>query len=163
MFFSLHTVTTLRPQIGIIGYKDHRQISVADLPGLIEGAHINIGLGHKFLKHIERTKLLLMVVDLFGFQMSVQYPIRTCIQTIYALNKELELYDKDLIDRPCILLLNKLDRQGSQIEYDRVKDRILDLQSEQLKFFFLFVSTNLIEHNIHIRKNSEHCAPLREK
>lgn len=121
-------VTTLRPQLGIMEYKDHRQISVADLPGLIEGAHINIGLGHKFLKHIERTKLLLMVVDLFGFQMSVKYPIRTCIQTIYALNKELELYDKELIDRPCILLLNKSDRDGSQCEYDRVKDRILDLQ-----------------------------------
>lgn len=124
----MHAVTTLRPQLGIIEYKDHRQISVADLPGLIEGAHINIGLGHKFLKHIERTKLLLMVVDLFGFRMSVQYPIRTCIQTIYALNKELELYNKELIDRPCILLLNKSDREGSQIEYERVKDRILDLQ-----------------------------------
>lgn len=136
--FPVHfLVTTLRPQLGIVEYNDLRQISVADLPGLIEGAHINIGLGHKFLKHIERTKLLLMVVDLFGFQMSVQYPIRTCIQTIYALNKELELYDKELIDRPCILLLNKLDRDGSQIEYDRVKDRVLDLQCK-LSFIISF-------------------------
>lgn len=115
------------------------------MPGLIEGAHINIGLGHKFLKHIERTKLLLMVVDLFGFQMSVKYPIRTCIQTIYALNKELELYDKELIDRPCILLLNKSDKEGSQIEYDRVKDRILDLQCKSILIFFFHFFTNFFQ------------------
>lgn len=109
-------------------YPDLRQISVADLPGLIEGAHVNIGLGHKFLKHIERTKLLLMVVDLFGFRMSVMHQLRNCIQNIYALNKELELYDKELLDRPCILLLNKIDEEGAQNEYDKIKDRILDLK-----------------------------------
>lgn len=121
-------VTTLRPQIGTIEYRDHRQITVADLPGLIEGAHANIGLGHKFLKHIERTKLLLMVVDLFGFKLSAVHRLRTCIQNIFALNKELELYDEELLDRPCILLLNKIDEDGAQSEYDQIKEKILDLK-----------------------------------
>lgn len=121
-------VTTLRPQIGTISYPDFRQITVADLPGLIEGAHANIGLGHKFLKHIERTKMLLMVVDLFGFKLSAVHRLRTCIQNIYALNKELELYDADLIDRPCLLLLNKIDEEGAQNEYEQIKDKIVDLK-----------------------------------
>lgn len=124
----LSVVTTLRPQLGMVEYTDLRQITVADLPGLIEGAHANIGLGHKFLKHIERTKMLLMVVDLFGFQLSVIHHLRTCIQNIFALNKELELYDKELIDRPCVLLLNKIDRDNAQIEYDAIKDKVNDLE-----------------------------------
>lgn len=128
------SVTTLRPQLGIVEYKDLRQISVADLPGLIEGAHVNIGLGHKFLKHIERTKLLLMVVDLLGFRLSVLHDFRTCIENIYALNKELELYNKELLERPCILVLNKIDEEGSREEYEKIKDRIRDLKCKDLLF-----------------------------
>lgn len=126
MIYSI--VTTLRPQVGTITFNDLRQITVADLPGLIEGAHANIGMGHKFLKHIERTKLLLMVVDLFGFKLSNIHRLRTCIQNIFALNKELELYDEQLIDRPCILLLNKIDEDGAQDEYEKIKDKIVDLK-----------------------------------
>lgn len=131
-------VTTLRPQLGIVEYKDLRQISVADLPGLIEGAHVNIGLGHKFLKHIERTKLLLMVVDLLGFRLSVLHDFRTCIENIYALNKELELYNKELLERPCILVLNKIDEEGSREEYEKIKDRIRDLKCKDLLFRLIF-------------------------
>lgn len=69
-----------------------------------------------------------MVVDLFGFRLSVIHRLRTCIQNIYALNKELELYDEDLLDRPCILLLNKIDEEGAQSEYDQIKEKILDLK-----------------------------------
>lgn len=121
-------VTTLRPQVGMLNFPDFREISVADLPGLIEGAHANIGMGHKFLRHIERTKLLLMVVDLFGFRLSNMRRLRTCLENIYALNKELELYDKELIDRPCVLLLNKIDMDGARSEYDAIKDKVLDLE-----------------------------------
>lgn len=132
------SVTTMRPQIGIMEYPDFRQISVADLPGLIEGAHANIGMGHKFLKHIERTKLLLMVVDLFGFKLSAVHRLRTCIQNIFALNKELELYDAELLERPCILLLNKIDEDGAQREYDNIRDKITDLKCKS-RFLVLYM------------------------
>ena len=63
------------------------QITVADLPGLIEGAHVNFGMGHKFLKHVERTKLLLFMIDINGFQLSKQYEKRTAFETLLLLNK----------------------------------------------------------------------------
>ncbi|XP_065072687.1 GTP-binding protein 10 homolog [Ochlerotatus camptorhynchus] len=105
--------TTIRPQIGTIEYEDYRQITIADLPGLIEGAHANFGMGHKFLKHVERTRLLLIIVDVFGFQLSQSHKKRNCLENIYALNKELELYDPTLLEKSCVLLVNKMDKDGA--------------------------------------------------
>ncbi|EDV99400.1 GTP-binding protein 10 homolog [Drosophila grimshawi] len=119
--------TTIRPQIGTIEYSDLRSISLADLPGLIEGAHANFGMGHKFLKHIERTRLLLFIVDIFGFQLSPRHPHRDCLANIYALNKELELYDPTLLEKPCLLLLNKMDKEGAQDILAKVEPSIRDL------------------------------------
>lgn len=97
----------------MITYKDYRKITIADLPGLIEGAHMNIGMGHKFLKHVERTKLLLFIVDVQGFQLSPKYAHRSCLETIVLLNKEIELYKPDLLKMPAIIIINKMDTDNA--------------------------------------------------
>lgn len=100
--------------MGIIRYDDLRQITMADLPGLIEGAHRNLGLGHRFLKHVERTKLLVFVVDINGFRLGPAYPHRKPSETIALLNKELELYGKDVLSKPALLVVNKMDTDGAE-------------------------------------------------
>ncbi|XP_045785579.1 GTP-binding protein 10 homolog [Maniola jurtina] len=119
--------TTIKPNKGIIQYEDLRQISIADLPGLIEGAHINVGLGHKFLKHVERTKLLLFIADIQGFKLSHKYPFRSCLETILLLNKELELYDEELLDKPAILAVNKLDLPDTNDKFLEVKEALKNM------------------------------------
>ncbi|CAH3880318.1 unnamed protein product [Pieris brassicae] len=120
--------TTIKPNMGIIQFEDKRQISIADLPGLIEGAHINIGLGHKFLKHVERTKLLLFIADVQGFQLSPHHIKRSCLETILLLNKELELYNPELLDKPAILAVNKLDLKGTDNIFNEVKESFKDIE-----------------------------------
>ena len=81
---------------------------MADLPGLIEGAHINLGMGHKFLKHVERTRCVIFVIDVQGFQLNPQSVHRTAFETLVLLNKELELYNPDLLSKPAICIVNKV-------------------------------------------------------
>ncbi|KAK4879554.1 hypothetical protein RN001_007700 [Aquatica leii] len=119
--------TTVRPNIGIVTYKDLRQISVADLPGLIEGAHVNRGMGHEFLKHVERTQLLLIMADINGFQLSHQYPHRSCLDTIVLLNKELELYNPELLNKPKLMVINKMDSISGFQKFFEIRDKILNL------------------------------------
>ncbi|MCJ8728914.1 hypothetical protein PDJAM_G00009960 [Pangasius djambal] len=106
--------TTLRPEIGKVMYEDHKQVSVADLPGLIEGAHMNRGMGHKFLKHVERTKQLMFVVDVCGFQLASKTPFRSAFEAVQLLTKELELYKEELLSKPAILVVNKMDLPESE-------------------------------------------------
>ncbi|KAJ8980050.1 hypothetical protein NQ317_012890 [Molorchus minor] len=120
--------TTVRPNVGVLMYKDSRQILMADLPGLIEGAHANKGMGHKFLKHVERTKLLLMIVDINGFQLSPQYPHRNCLETILLLTKELEMYNETLLDKPSMLLINKMDTEGALSKFEGNKKHLKNLK-----------------------------------
>lgn len=126
-FNTIISVTTIKPNVGIMMYKDFRQISMADLPGLIEGAHRNIGMGHKFLKHVERTKLLLMIVDINGFQMSPHHSHRSCMDTIVLLMKELELYNEDLMSKPSMLLINKMDTEEAVQKYDEISDKLKNI------------------------------------
>jgi len=119
--------TTIRPNIGIMAYDDLRQISMADLPGLIEGAHCNIGMGHRFLRHVERTKLLLLVVDINGFQLSPRHKFRSCLDTVILLNKELELYKDELLNKPAVLLINKMDTDGAKDKYLDIKRQLENL------------------------------------
>lgn len=113
----------------MVEYEDYRQITIADLPGLIEGAHRNIGMGHAFLKHVERTKLLLYIVDLGGFQLSPNHPRRTCVQNIFSLMKEIELYDSELLKRPSLLLLNKIDKDENKVLLEKLKDDLIDMEN----------------------------------
>ncbi|KAH7962313.1 hypothetical protein HPB52_015428 [Rhipicephalus sanguineus] len=112
------------PNIGIMEYADHRQISLADLPGLIEGAHRNFGLGHKFLKHVERTSMLLFIVDINGFRLNNASLHRSAYETVMSLNKELELYKEDLLSKPAILAVNKMDTEGAMDKYEELLEQL---------------------------------------
>ena len=74
-----------------------------------KGSHQNLGLGHNFLKHVERTKILLFVVDICGFQLGQEYNHRSAFESLVLLNRELELYNSDLLKKPCLLIVNKMD------------------------------------------------------
>jgi serine/threonine-protein kinase OSR1/STK39 len=73
--------------MGTLEYPDLRTISIVDLPGLLEMAHANRGLGHSFLRHVERTKILLIMIDVQGFQLDHKNPYRTPLETFLLLNK----------------------------------------------------------------------------
>jgi serine/threonine-protein kinase OSR1/STK39 len=119
--------TTINPNIGVMEFDDFRQISVADLPGLIEGAHNNVGLGHKFLKHIVRTKLLVFVIDINGFKYRPDWPKRTPIETFLLLNKELELYDDTLTSKPAVLVVSKIDNKEYEKKYFEFVDELQNI------------------------------------
>ncbi|XP_077292251.1 GTP-binding protein 10 homolog [Arctopsyche grandis] len=116
--------TTIMPNLGTIIFPDFRQITLADLPGLIEGAHINIGMGHKFLKHVERTKLLLLVADVQGFQLTPRHIMRSCFETVLLLNRELELYNPELLSKPAMLVINKMDTENANELFIETKEKL---------------------------------------
>lgn len=95
--------TTLNPNLGVVDLGDEQGFVIADIPGLIEGASTGIGLGHEFLRHIERTKLILHMVD------SASIEGRDPIADIYAINKELDDYNPSITKKPQIIVANKID------------------------------------------------------
>ncbi len=100
--------TTLNPNLGVVDLEDAKGFVIADIPGLIEGASEGVGLGHEFLRHIERTKLIVHIVD------AASTEGRDPIEDIYAINKELESYNVDLAQRPQMIVANKIDMIFSQ-------------------------------------------------
>jgi GTP-binding protein len=98
-----YAFTTLTPNLGVITLDDEKTLTVADIPGLIEGASEGRGLGHRFLKHIERTKLLLHLIDI------TYIPVHDILEDFYALKMELERYNPSLIQKEQIVLINKMD------------------------------------------------------
>lgn len=92
--------TTLEPQLGVLQYKYHEPCIIADIPGLVKGAHEGVGLGHTFLRHIERTKTLIHVVDCSDPEFE---------KNIEIISHELMQYKKELIDRKMIFVFNKID------------------------------------------------------
>ncbi len=95
--------TTLKPHLGVVEYKNYRSFVMADIPGIIEGAHDGAGLGHRFLRHVERTRILLHLLD----------PCRTHdsdpLRDFETLNNELALYNPELAEKPQIIVINKID------------------------------------------------------
>lgn len=95
--------TTLNPNLGVVDLEGAKGFVIADIPGLIEGASEGIGLGHEFLRHVERTKVMIHVVDAAGTEG------RDPIEDIHAINKELALYSEELSKRPQVIAANKID------------------------------------------------------
>ncbi|MDE6388799.1 MAG: GTPase ObgE [Lachnospiraceae bacterium] len=95
--------TTLNPNLGVVDLDDAKGFVIADIPGLIEGASEGVGLGHEFLRHIERTKLIVHIVD------AASTEGRDPIEDIYAINKELEAYNAEIAKRPQFIAANKID------------------------------------------------------
>lgn len=100
--------TTITPNLGVVALDEERSFVMADLPGLIEGAHTGIGLGHEFLRHVERTRIIVHVVDMSG--MEGRDPFEDWVK----INDELRLYNVKLADRPQIVAANKMDMPESE-------------------------------------------------
>ena len=112
--------TTLNPMVGIIDLPDYTRLTIADIPGLIEGASENIGLGHHFLRHVERTKLLAYVLDMAGTD------DRDPLEDFASLKAELEIYQEGLSDRGGVIFANKVDEEAAAENIARLKE-ITDL------------------------------------
>ena len=113
--------TTLHPQIGVIDFSDERRgtrrLLLADVPGLIEGAHENRGLGHRFLRHIERCALLIFMIDMAGTD------ARDPRDDYKHLLKELKLYDPALLEKPRLVVANKMDLPAAAAQLAKFKRR----------------------------------------
>ncbi len=99
--------TTLRPNLGYVMTREGGRILIADIPGIIAGAHQNRGLGLEFLRHIERTRLLLFVLDASNFEG------RDPVEDYSVLRREIALYNPELLEKPSAVLLNKVDVEGA--------------------------------------------------
>ena len=110
--------TTLNPNLGVVKTKDHRSFVIADLPGLIEGASEGAGLGDKFLRHIERTKVIAHIIDMGGVEGRNPY------DDFVTINKELENFNKKLIKKPMIVIANKMDMPDAKKNLEEFKKKV---------------------------------------
>lgn len=114
--------TTLHPIVGVVEFDDYRRASIADIPGLIEGAHRNVGLGHDFLRHITRCRLLMFVVDTAGSE--GRHPV----EDIQSLRREIDLYDRRLSARPWCIVANKMDLAGADEHLAELRGRFKSVE-----------------------------------
>lgn len=112
--------TTLNPHLGVVDLEDAKGFVIADIPGLIEGASEGVGLGYEFLRHIERTKVIIHIVD------AASTEGRDPVEDIYAINRELENYNPEIAARPQVIAANKTDmiylEEGAQDPVERLKE-----------------------------------------
>ncbi|MDA7027616.1 GTPase ObgE [Bacillus sp. CLL-7-23] len=112
--------TTLAPNLGMVETEDGRSFVMADLPGLIEGAHEGVGLGHQFLRHIERTRVIVHVIDMSGLEGRDPY------EDYQTINQELEQYNLRLTERPQIIVANKMDMPEAEENLRVFKEKLTD-------------------------------------
>ena len=120
--------TTLSPNLGVVDLDDAKGFVIADIPGLIEGASEGIGLGHEFLRHVERTKLMIHVVDAAGTEG------RDPVADIYTINAELKAYNEEIASRPQVIAANKIDLIYSEDE-DPVERLRKEFEPQGIKVF----------------------------
>jgi GTP-binding protein len=124
--------TTLEPNLGVVDLGDFRTFVVADIPGLIEGASEGSGLGHRFLRHIERTKLILHLVDVSSFSG------RRPVEDYHVINRELEKYDPDLAVRPQMVVATKIDALD---DVERLNELKTAASKDKRRFFAISSAT----------------------
>ncbi|WP_078552645.1 GTPase ObgE [Bacillus alkalicellulosilyticus] len=112
--------TTITPNLGVVETDDHRSFVMADLPGLIEGAHQGVGLGHQFLRHIERTKVIVHVIDMSALEGRDPY------DDFLKINDELKQYNLRLLERPQIIVANKMDMPDSEENLVAFKEKLTE-------------------------------------
>jgi GTP-binding protein len=110
--------TTLTPQVGILEYEDFRRLTICDVPGLIEGAHNNVGLGHAFLRHIKRCRIIVILLDMAGTDGREPW------DDYRQLLSELELYDPQMLERPRLVVANKMDEPVAEENLKKFKRRV---------------------------------------
>jgi GTPase len=125
--------TTLEPNLGVVDMGDFRTFVVADIPGLIEGASEGAGLGHRFLRHVERTKLILHLVDVSSLEG------RDPVSDYEIINRELANYDADLAERPQIVVATKTDALDEPKRLENLKKRA---KKDRREFFEISAVTN---------------------
>lgn len=125
--------TTLHPNLGVVRVADEKSFVLADIPGLIEGASEGIGLGHEFLRHIERTRVLVHVLDASGIEG------RDPVEDFYAINEELYQYNDKLRNKPQIIVANKMDIPGAQEGLEKIK---AEFEPQGIKIFETSAATS---------------------
>ena len=115
--------TTLHPIIGVVEFPDYCRATIADIPGLIEGAHRGLGLGHEFLRHITRCRILLFVVDIAGSEG------RNPIEDLANLRREIDLYDPALSKRPWYIIANKMDLPAARENLEALQHRFPTIET----------------------------------
>jgi GTPase len=109
--------TTLHPIVGVMEMPGYRRATIADIPGLIEGAHRGVGLGHEFLRHITRCRILVFVIDVAGSEG------RNPIEDLQSLRREIDLYDPALSSRPWLVVANKMDLPDAERNLRALQER----------------------------------------
>jgi GTP-binding protein len=117
--------TTITPNLGVVDVGDSRSFVMADLPGLIEGAHEGIGLGHEFLRHVERTRVIIHVIDMAASEG------RDPFDDWLKINEELVLYNEKLAERPQIIAANKMDMPGADEQLELFKQQLEEVRGDR--------------------------------